>query len=77
MIPRHLRRLLLHDVAATPRGAGARPRRDGASRFKKETKGYKFYLWNNEKGYENMGEWIEKAARQEGEALLLISVIAV
>ena len=27
-------------------------------------KGYKFYLWNNDKGYENMGNWIEKAAEE-------------
>lgn len=25
--------------------------------------GYPFYLWNNEKGYENMGDWIEEAAK--------------
>ncbi|MBD3612917.1 MAG: TIR domain-containing protein [Hydrogenovibrio crunogenus] len=25
-------------------------------------KGYPFYLWNKEKGYKNMGVWIEKAA---------------
>ena len=25
-------------------------------------KGYDFYFWNNEEGYKNMGEWIEKAA---------------
>jgi hypothetical protein len=24
--------------------------------------GYKFYLWNNDNGYENMGDWIEEAA---------------
>lgn len=29
-------------------------------------KGYKFYLWNNEKGYENMGKWIEEAAKAAG-----------
>ena len=26
-------------------------------------KGYAFYLWNNDGGYDNMGDWIEKAAR--------------
>jgi len=26
-------------------------------------KGYNFYLWNNDKGYDNMGDWIEKAAK--------------
>jgi len=29
-------------------------------------KGYKFYLWNNEDGYNNMGDWIEKAAKDAG-----------
>lgn len=29
-------------------------------------KGYPFYLWNNEEGYKNMGEWIEKAAKDAG-----------
>jgi hypothetical protein len=29
-------------------------------------KGYKFYLWNNENGYKNMGDWIEKAANDAG-----------
>ncbi len=29
-------------------------------------KDYKFYLWNNEKGYENMGDWIEQAAKDAG-----------
>ena len=29
-------------------------------------KGYKFYFWNNDKGYENMGGWIEKAAKDAG-----------
>ncbi len=28
--------------------------------------GYKFYLWNRDGGYENMGDWIEKAARDAG-----------
>ncbi len=29
-------------------------------------KGYSFYLWNKNNGYENMGGWIEKAAREAG-----------
>ena len=29
-------------------------------------KGYKFYLWNNDDGYNNMGYWIEKAAKDAG-----------
>lgn len=29
-------------------------------------KGYSFYLWNNEKGYENLGKWIEDAAKEAG-----------
>lgn len=29
-------------------------------------KGYNFYLWFNEDGYNNMGDWIEKAAREAG-----------
>lgn len=29
-------------------------------------KGYAFYLWNNDKGYENIGDWIEKAAKAAG-----------
>jgi len=28
--------------------------------------GYDFYLWNNDKGYENVGSWIEKAAKDAG-----------
>lgn len=28
--------------------------------------GYSFYLWNNEDGYRNLGEWIEKAAKEVG-----------
>ena len=28
--------------------------------------GYPFYLWNRHKGYENMGDWIEEAARAAG-----------
>ena len=29
-------------------------------------KGYPFYLWNKEKGYENLGDWIEEAATAAG-----------
>lgn len=29
-------------------------------------KGYNFYLWFKDKGYDNLGEWIEKAARDAG-----------
>ena len=29
-------------------------------------KGYKFYLWNNDDGYHNMGDWIDKAAKDAG-----------
>jgi hypothetical protein len=29
-------------------------------------KGYKFYLWNKHDGYSNMGDWIEKAAKDAG-----------
>jgi hypothetical protein len=25
-----------------------------------------FYLWNKDKGYENVGNWIEKAAKDAG-----------
>lgn len=28
--------------------------------------GYSFYLWNNDSGYENIGDWIEKAAKDAG-----------
>ena len=29
-------------------------------------KGYKFYLWKKEDGYNNMGDWIEQAALDAG-----------
>lgn len=29
-------------------------------------KGYKFYLWNKDDGYNNMGNWIEKVAKAAG-----------
>ena len=28
--------------------------------------GYDFYLWNNDKGYKNLGSWIEQAAKDAG-----------
>ena len=28
--------------------------------------GYNFYLWNNNDGYNNMGDWIEKEAKDAG-----------
>ena len=28
--------------------------------------GYRFYLWNSDDGYHNMGDWIEKAAKAAG-----------
>lgn len=28
--------------------------------------GYSFYLWYKENGYKNMGDWIEKAAKDSG-----------
>jgi len=28
--------------------------------------GYSFYLWNNDDGYNNMGDWIEAAAKAAG-----------
>lgn len=30
--------------------------------------GYPFYLWNNQGGYENMGQWIEEAAKAAGKS---------
>ena len=29
-------------------------------------RGYKFYLWNRDDGYHNLGDWIERAAREAG-----------
>lgn len=28
--------------------------------------GYPFYLWNSDDGYENLGSWVEKAAKDAG-----------
>ena len=35
-------------------------------RCDKIPRGYSFYLWNNDDGYHNMGDWIEDAARTAG-----------
>ena len=35
-------------------------------RCDKIPKGYPFYLWNKHDGYNNMGDWIEEAARAVG-----------
>lgn len=37
-----------------------------SERCGKIPKGYEFYLWNNDDGYKNMGDWIEKAAKLGG-----------
>ncbi len=37
-----------------------------SERCGKLPQGYPFYLWNNDDGYHNMGEWIEKAAKAAG-----------
>jgi len=37
-----------------------------SDRCGKIPKGYDFYLWNNDEGYKNMGDWIEKAAKGAG-----------
>ncbi|MDA2936414.1 TIR domain-containing protein [Patescibacteria group bacterium AH-259-L05] len=34
-----------------------------SERCGKIPKGYDFYLWNNDDGYNNMGDWIEEAAK--------------
>lgn len=28
--------------------------------------GYSFYLWNNDNGYDNLGDWVEEAAKAAG-----------
>ena len=40
--------------------------RDTSERCGKIPKGYSFYLWYNDDGYNNMGDWIEKAAKDAG-----------
>ena len=37
-----------------------------SERCGKIPKGYSFYLWNSDDGYNNMGDWIEKAAKDAG-----------
>jgi len=37
-----------------------------SDRCGKIPKGYAFYFWNNDDGYKNMGDWIEKAAKDAG-----------
>ena len=37
-----------------------------SDRCGKIPKGYSFYLWNNDEGYKNMGDWIEEAAKDAG-----------
>jgi len=39
---------------------------DFSERCDEIPKGYSFYLWNNDDGYKNMGDWIEKAAKDAG-----------
>jgi len=39
---------------------------DTSKRCDRIPKGYNFYLWNNDDGYNNMGAWIEKAAKAAG-----------
>lgn len=37
-----------------------------SERCGKIPKGYSFYLWNKDDGYNNMGDWIEEAAEDAG-----------
>ena len=37
-----------------------------SKRCGKIPQGYKFYYWNNDDGYNNMGDWIEEAAKDAG-----------
>ncbi len=37
-----------------------------SERCGKIPKNYSFYLWNNDDGYNNMGDWIENAAKEAG-----------
>lgn len=37
-----------------------------SDRCGKIPEGYSFYYWNNDDGYHNMGDWIEKAAKEAG-----------
>ena len=37
-----------------------------SERCGKMPKGYPFYLWNKDNGYDNLGDWMEEAADQAG-----------
>ena len=37
-----------------------------SDRCGKLPKGYPFYLWNKDEGYENLGSWVEEAAKAAG-----------
>lgn len=37
-----------------------------SERCGKPPAGYSFYLWNNDKGYDNFGRWVEAAAKAAG-----------
>ena len=37
-----------------------------SERCGKMPKGYPFYLWNKDNGYDNLGDWIEEAADEAG-----------
>lgn len=50
--------LLGIDISKIEDFAGNRSERCG-----KLPAGYPFYLWNKDKGYDNLGVWVEKAAR--------------
>lgn len=39
---------------------------DTTERCGKTPTGYPFYLWNNDDGYTNLGDWIEAAAKAAG-----------
>lgn len=39
---------------------------DTSDRCGKIPSSYSFYLWNNDDGYKNMGDWIEEAAKAAG-----------
>jgi hypothetical protein len=39
---------------------------DTTDRCARIPEGYKFYLWNSDDGYHNLGDWIEKAAKEAG-----------
>ena len=39
---------------------------DTSERCGRKPEGYPFYLWNRDDGYRNMGDWIEKAAKDAG-----------